>query len=101
MPNMFQMMKQMREVKRIQKELERKVVEVKNSDGTVTVQTRGDMTVKSLTIDPRIVDPSRCAQLEKTIVSTINSALESSKKSAAEEMSKLASGLGISGLPGM
>ena len=94
MANMFEMMKQMRNVRKLQKDLERQTFEAKSADGTVTVVSRGDMSVKSLRIDPKAMDPARPEQLEKAIVSAINSALDSSKKAAAANMSKLTEGLG-------
>jgi nucleoid-associated protein EbfC len=102
MANMFQMMKQMREVRKLQKALESQTFEAKSPDGTVAVVSRGDMSIKSLRIDPKVMDPATAERLEKTIVSTMNNALEGAKKAAAANMSKLTEGLGdLGALKGM
>lgn len=100
MANMLKMMKQVKQVKKMQKELARKTVEVKSSDGSVTIVAKGDMSVKSITIDPDLLDPSRRERLQKILVSTVNSALDSSKKAAANDMQRLTGGMGLGDLFG-
>ena len=101
MPNvsdMWKMMKQAQKVKKIQKELARKTVEVKSTDGTVVVVAGADMTLRTITVDPQWLDPARKPKFEKLLVSTVNSALDSSKKAAAADMQKLTQGLDLGGL---
>ena len=99
MANMFDMMKQVKQLKKMQKGLASRTVEASSRDGLIRVVAAGDMTVKSVTIDPQAVDPANAGKLEASIVSTVNSALDSAKKAAASDMSGLAGGLG--GLSGM
>jgi len=94
MANMFGMMKQMRDARRLQKELESQTFEAKNSDGTVVVVARGDMTIKSLKIDPKAIDPARPERLAQAITSAANSALDGAKRAAAANVQKLAGSLG-------
>ena len=94
MVNPLQMMKQLNQVRKIQKELERKTFEAKSKDGTIAVVARGDMTIKGITIDPKAMDPSGLDRLAQALVATLNSALDSAKKGAAGEMAKLTGGLG-------
>ena len=95
MAAMFDTMKKaasmQKQMKKMQKELARKTAE--GSSGNVTVVARGDMSIKSLTIDAAIdgMDPRK---LEKMIVSATNSALDASKKMAGSEMSKMTGGMG-------
>lgn len=89
------MMKQLRQMKKMQKELARKTVEVSSQDGSVTVRASADMTVRKITIKADSLDPARSEQLGRTIASTVNGALDSCKKAAAEDMSKLTSGLNL------
>lgn len=92
MAKMMNMMKQMKQVRRMQKQLAAKIVEATNTDKTITVVARGDMSIKSIAIDPRAFEkPDR---LLKQLVSTVNSALDSSKKAAASDMQKMSGGLG-------
>jgi len=94
MANMLKMMQQYREVRKLQKALESKTYEVKSPDGLISVVARGDMTIHALRIDPKAMDVAKPERLAKVIVSTVNSALETTKKAAASDMSKMAGGLG-------
>ena len=94
MANVMNMMKQVRQVKKMQKHLAAKTVEASSNDGMVTVVARGDMSIKSISIKPEALDPSAGERLGKMLVSTVNSALDSSKKAAAADMSKLTGSLG-------
>lgn len=95
MVNMLKMMKQVRQVRKMQKQLAAKTVEIRSTDGTVVVVARGDMTIKSIAIDPRAMDPSRPEQLAKLIASTVNGALDSAKKAASKDMQELTQGMGL------
>ena len=97
-PKMMQMMKQVRQVKKMQKALALKTVEARSKDDLVVVVAKGDMTVKSIVIKPEALDPERKERLEKMITSTINSALDASKKAAAGDMAKMGD---LSGLADM
>lgn len=96
MANMFEMVRQAasmkKQMKKIQKELEKKTVE--ESSGGVTVVARGDMSVKSIKIALEDIDAAHAERLEKMIVAAVNKAMESAKKKAASEMSSLTGGLG-------
>ena len=99
MAKMFDVMKQVRQVKKMQKELAGKTVECSSPDGKVTVVARADMSVKSVRIDPEGMDSANAERLQKVLASTVNAALDSAKKVAAEDMSRLTGGLGgLSGL---
>ncbi len=80
---MFDMMKQYNQVRKMQKELGKKEVEISSSDKMITVVVRGDMTVKNIKILPQAIDPANPERLEKVLVSTVNSAIDSAKKAAA------------------
>ena len=60
---MFDMMKQYNQVRKMQKELGKKEVEISSSDKTVTVVVRGDMTVKSVKILPQAMDQAHPERL--------------------------------------
>lgn len=97
---MFDMMKQYNQVRKMQKELGKKEVEISSNDKNVTVVVRGDMTVKSIRIVPQAMDQAHPERLERVLVSTINSAIDSAKKAAAGDMAKLTEGLDLGGLLG-
>ena len=102
MANMFKMIKEaasmQRQMKQIQKELERQTVEF--ASGGVKVVARGDMSIQNITLDAAIVDPSKVVKLEGLITSAINGALSASKKQAGQAMSKLTEGTGLGSLLG-
>ncbi len=100
MANVLKMMKQVKQVKKMQKELARKTVEVKSPCGSVTVVAKGDMSLKSISIEADLLDPSRRERVQKLLVSTVNSALDSSKKAAANDMQRLTGGMGLGDLFG-
>jgi DNA-binding protein YbaB len=100
MAKMIGMMKQMKQVRRMQKKLAAKTVEATSSDKSVTVEARGDMTLKAIRIDAEALKNMKPERLERTIVSTVNSALDSAKKAAAGDMSKMGDLGGLSGMLG-
>lgn len=100
--NPFKMVKQAatmhREMRSIQKQLEKQTCEYTTSDGRIKVVARGDMLVESITIDPGIMDPTRPDRLATNLVSAINRALEQAKKKAASEMQKMTDGTSLANL---
>lgn len=101
MGDMFRTMKQMQKIRKVQKELEKKTYEARSQHGEVTVVARGDMSVKSIVIAPDAMEKNNLPRMEKLLVSTVNSALDSCKKAAASDMSKLTEGLGLGNMGGL
>ena len=64
----------------------------------MTVVASGDMTVKSLKIDPQAVDPEEVDVLEDLVLAGVDGALKRARDMVAEEMGKVTAGLGIPGL---
>ena len=91
--NMLKMMQQFKQIKKLQKELARQTYEATSTSKQVTVVAKGDMSIQSLSIAPEAMD-SGPNSLAREIISTANSALDSAKKGATGEMSKMAGGLG-------
>jgi DNA-binding protein YbaB len=81
------------QLKRIQKELESKTYE--SARHGVAVVVRGDMTVKSIRLDPACVDAAKIEGLQDSIARTVNDALLTAKKEAGKEMSRIAGGMGV------
>ena len=84
----------------MQKELKRKTVSAASPDGSVTVEACGDMTVKSVTIAPDALSSMDSKRLGDMVTRTVNSAMDSAKKAAAGDMSKLAGDAGLGGMFG-
>jgi DNA-binding YbaB/EbfC family protein len=98
MANMMKMVSQAasmrKQMKKMQKELAKQVVEVTSNNGKITVVARGDMSIKEIRIDPSAIEDLKLDRLEGIIAKTVNSALNASKKTAGTEMSKMSGGLG-------
>jgi hypothetical protein len=67
--------------------------------GAVTAVVTGDRRVKSLTIDPEVVDPEDVEMLQDLVIAAVNDGLDQVDEATAEKMSSLTGGLGIPGLP--
>jgi len=103
--NMLKKMKQaatmQRQMKKVQKMLAKQTVEISSNDGLVTVIASGDMAVKSIKIDQEKLDLDKLTRLERTLASTVNSALDSAKKMAGGQMGKMSADLGLGDLQGL
>ncbi len=95
MAKMMKMMKQAKQARALQKKLSKLTVEISSTDKSVTVVARGDMKIKSVSIVPELLAPEKSVRLQKTLVSTINSALDSSQKAAAGHVQKMTGGMGL------
>jgi nucleoid-associated protein EbfC len=103
-PNMQQLLKQAQKMQEdmlaAQESLKDEVVDASAGGGMVTVQVTGDLTVKSIKIDPEAVDPDDVELLQDMVLAAVNEALRSAQELAASKMQGLAGGLGNLGLPG-
>ena len=83
----------------IQDELQQKTVSAAAGGGMVTVQADGKGQVRSVKIDPSVVNPNDVEMLEDLVLVAVTEAQRKAKELAAEEMGKLTGGLGLN-LPG-
>lgn len=88
--------KQLMQLRKIQKELSREVVEVQAGDGAVSIQINGEQKVKKVTIDHERTSDN--AQLEKWLESAITQAISKSQQIAADKMKSITGGLNIPGM---
>ena len=85
-----------------QQELAEAEVTGQAGNGLVTVTLTGEGAVKSLVIDPSIVDPSDVETLQDLVVGALEDAHRALSELATQKMGPLAGGLsGGLGLPGM
>lgn len=92
---MFNQAKQLMELKKIQSQLAKEVVEVVAGDGAVTIQITGEQKVKNVKIDRDKVDMDK---LEKHVESAVNQAITKSQQIAAEKMKSITGGLNLPGM---
>ena len=85
-------------MRKIQKELQKQVIEVEKGDGAVRVEITGEQKIKKVHIDPEYVDLDDIGQLERWIEDAIREAIQTSQKIAAEKMQPMMGALGDLGL---
>lgn len=102
-PNYQKMLKQVQkmqaEMAKAQEELANETVEASAGGGMVTVQVSGALELKSVKIDPAVVDPDDIEMLEDMIMAAANEALRSAQELASRKLGGITSGLGLPGLP--
>ena len=98
--NMNNMMKQLKKaqenMQKKQEEIEATILEV--DKGMVKVEITGKKEIKSITIEPELVDPDDVEMLEDLIMVAVNEAIAKADDLMNSEMGKLTGGLGIPGL---
>jgi DNA-binding YbaB/EbfC family protein len=97
--NMMKQVQQMQaKMEAMQAELERAEIEASAGGGMVKVVVNGKNEVKSITIDPEVVNPEDVDMLQDLIVAAMNQAREKSSELQQSQMSALTGGLNIPGL---
>lgn len=85
------------ELKKLQGQLAKEVVEVEAGDGAVKVQITGEQKVKRVILDPSIQNAD-IQKVEGWVESAVTQAITKSQQIAAEKMKSLSGDLGIPGL---
>lgn len=103
MANIMKMMKQAQEMQKnmekMQAELAEQTVEFSAGGGMVTVVAKGDISVQSIKIDPKAVDPDDVEMLEDLVLAGVDGALKKAQEMVSTEMGKLTQGMNIPGMP--
>ena len=94
----FDQAKMLMRVKKIQKELQKQIIEVEKGDGAVRVEITGEQKIKKVHIDPQYVDLDDISQLEHWIEDAVKEAIQESQKIAAEKMQPMMGALGDLGM---
>lgn len=97
--NMMKQVQQMQaKMEQMQAELDEMEIEASAGGGMVKVVVSGKGDVKSITIDPEVVDPEDVEMLQDLVVAALNQAKEKSSEAQQERMAGLTGGLNIPGL---
>ena len=100
--NMNQMLKQAQKMQEdmtaLQADLEQREYSAASGGGMVEVTVDGKHLVKSIKINPDIIDPEDSEMLEDLITVAINEAISNAIKTAEEEMGAITGGLNMPGL---
>jgi len=96
------MMKQIQQMQakmeEMQAKLEEAEIEASAGGGMVTVVMNGKHNIKSVTIDPEVVDPEDVEMLQDLILAAVNQANEKVQEIQSEQMSGLTGGMNIPGM---
>jgi len=78
---------------KLQEELQQQTVKASSAGGMVTVEANGQGTVKSIKIDPSIVNASDVEMLEDLVLVAVTEAQKKAQEAMQAEMGKLTGGL--------
>ena len=90
----FDQVKMLQQLRKAQKQLGKEIIEVEAGDGAVVVQITGELKIKSIKIDPKMVALDNIEQLEHWIQIAVRDGLAKAQEVAAETMKPLMGGLG-------
>ena len=100
--DMKKMMKQAQkmqlEAARAQEEITQMEFEATTGGGMVKVVAMGDMSIKSVSIDPEAVDPEDVEMLEDMVMAAVNEALRSATEATNQRMNAV---MGVMKIPGL
>jgi len=100
--NMNQMLKQAQKMQEdmanLQEDLEAREYTATSGGGMVQVTVDGKHLIKSLKINPDIVDPDDTEMIEDLVTVAVNEAISNAMKTAEEEMGAITGGLNLPGM---
>ncbi len=91
---MKQAQKMQKKMEEAQEALAEKTVETTSGGGAVKIVITGKRVIKSIKIDPEVIDPDDVEMLEDLILSSVNEAIRQADEMANSEMSKITGGVG-------
>jgi hypothetical protein len=92
-------MKQLQQAQeRVQQEIEALTIEASSGGGMVKVQMDGHKNLRSLTIDPEVVNKDDVEMLQDLVLAAVNEAAHKVEEAVQEKVGGLAGGLKIPGL---
>lgn len=98
-PSMMQMLKQARamqkQMKQIQKKVDKRELSVMTPDGKIEVVITGKLQVQRIILDQSLLDSPDKLSLQKNLTSAVNNAIAKAQNLMASEMQKMASDMGI------
>ena len=95
---MMDQAKMLMQVKKLQKELGKTIIEVEAGDGAVVVQINGEQKIKKINLDKDKIDFDDLGELETYIEEAVKQAIVESQQLAAEKMKPMMGQLGNLGL---
>ena len=100
--NMQQMMRQAQKMQakmaEVQEELKTDLVETSAGGGAVKVVITGALEIRSISLDPALLDPEEVEMVQDILTAAVNEAVRSAQELAASKMSAVTGGLNVPGL---
>ncbi len=100
--NMKQLMKKAQKMQKdllkAQEEMENKIFNASSGGGMVKIEMNGKYEVKSINIDPEVIDPDDVEMLEDLILAALKDGFEQVSKNNESSMSDVTGGMKIPGL---
>ena len=93
-----QVQKMQEEMEALQEDLANREYEVASGGGVCKIVITGKKEVRSITLDPAIVDPDDIETLQDILVAGVNEAIRRVEDTGNAEMSKITGNLSIPGL---
>lgn len=85
-------------IEKRKKELAEETLEHKAADGRVVVVATATQEVRSIKIDPALIDPADPSMLEDLVTAAVNGALTQSRELMQRELGKVSGGVKIPGM---
>jgi len=99
---MKQAQQMQQQMEQAQEQLKQETVEASAGGGMVKVTMGGDLTLRSISIDPEAVDPEEAEMLADMVQAAVNEALRAAQDLAGSKMGGITGDMGgLGGLPGM
>jgi len=98
---MKQAQQMQQQMEQAQEQLKQETVEASAGGGMVKVTMGGDLTLRSISIDPEAVDPEEAEMLADMVQAAVNEALRAAQDLAGSKMGGITGDMGGMGLPGM
>ncbi len=95
---MRQAQKMQAELAKAQEEIKDMTAEATAGGGMVAAVAQGDMTIRSITIDPTAVDPDDVEMLQDVVTAAVNEALRAVSAQSSARLSAVTGGMNIPGL---
>lgn len=97
-PSMKMIQQMQNRLMKIQQELDEATVEGTAGGGVVRATVSGQRELKSIKIDPSVVDPEDVEMLEDMVLAAVQDAMSQAAKLSEEKMGALTGGMRIPGL---